>query len=178
GAQIRGVEEAQIIGVQLVQVLQGIDECASGLGHLLAIDGEMPMHDQPRGTLEIGSRKHRRPKQRVEVDDVLPDDVNDLRLGILRPVIQRVLGLAGFLRPALGGGDVTDRSVKPNVEELVGFAGNGKPKVGSIAADVPIGQALLEKLLELIADRRVQETWLANHPEQEVLMSRQPKEKM
>src|SRR5262249_1193350 len=115
---------------------------------------------------------------RVEVDDVLPDDVDDLRPGILRPVVQSVFCLAGFFCPALGRGDVADRSIEPDIEELVGFTRNPKPKVGAVPADVPIRQALLKELLKLIGDGRVQKPWLTNHPEQEILIPGEPKKKM
>ncbi len=128
--------------------------------------------------LEARGLQHRRPEQRVEVDDVLADEVDDPRVRVLRPVVERVLRPARLLRPPLGGGDVADGRVQPDVEELVLFPRDGEPEVRPVPADVPVVEPLLEELAQLRGDAGVQEGRLPDEVLQEVCVAREPEEQV
>ena len=51
---------------------------------------------------------------------------------------------------------VADRRVEPDVEKLARRFGNLEPEIGRIARDVPVGEAGLEPLVQLVADRALQ----------------------
>ena len=122
---------AQIVGRQVVEVGATEDEGAPRLGHLLAVHREPTVDLDARGGGVPGGVEHGGPKQRVEVDDVLADDVDDLRLvaaGL--PVGVEVLPIV--CAPPLGRGDVADGRVEPHVEVLSRVPeGISKPKYGA-----------------------------------------------
>src|SRR5690606_14118665 len=107
---------------------------------------------------------------------VLADEVDDPRAAVRAPVVERVLRLPGGLRPLLGGRDIADRRVEPDVEELVGRARDGEPEVRPVARDVPVRQALLEELLELRGDAGVEELRLRDEAAQKVGVLREREE--
>ena len=83
---------------------------------------------------------------------------------VFRPVRERVLRLAGLLRPLLGRRDVADRRVEPDVEELVRLARNRKAEVRPVAADVPVGEALLKNCCSWAASPRFMKLGLRSAP--------------
>ncbi len=98
--------------------------------------------------------QHRRPEQRVEVRDVLADEVHLLHGGVGE---ERVVGYAGLGEVVLQRGQVADRGVQPDVEVLARRVGDLDAEVGRVAADVPVAQAagagflvLGEPLLDLV----------------------------
>ena len=93
------------------------------------------------GVLELGG-----PEEAVEADDVLADEVVDLGLGVLPPVLE---GLPAFLGPSPEGGHVADGGVEPDVEVLVVVAGDLEAEVGGVAGDVPAAEGLVEPLQQL-----------------------------
>ena len=75
---------AQPLGVQAdLEVLQRRDAGAAALAHLLAVHGDEAVHEDLVGRLAAAEVQHRRPEQRVEVGDVLADEVDllDRRVG-------------------------------------------------------------------------------------------------
>ncbi|CPJ77815.1 Uncharacterised protein [Bordetella pertussis] len=130
---------AQPFGVHAdFQVAQRRDAGAAALGHLLAADGDETVHIQLVGRLAPGELQHRRPEQRVEVNDVLADEVH--LLGRAGRVEQRVevqaLGRAiGFQR-----GQVAHRRVQPDIEILARRVGNLDAEIGGVARDIPVAQ--------------------------------------
>ena len=90
--------------------------------------------------------QHRRPEQRVEIDDVLADEVNlfGVRTRELFGEVQTVLGAVG-----LEAGQIADRGVEPDVEVLARRVGNFNAEVGRVAGDVPVGQVAVEPFLVL-----------------------------
>ena len=79
GAQVRGVEVAQVRRVERLQRRTGADERSPRLRHLLAVEREVAVDVQLRRPLEPRDLEHRRPEERVEVDDVLADEVDGSR---------------------------------------------------------------------------------------------------
>ncbi len=178
GAERGRVEVAQVARVQVLQVGAHGDERAAALGHLLAVDGEMAVHLHRVGPLEAGHLEHGGPEERVEVDDVLADEVDDAGVAALGPVVQGALRLARHLGPLLRGGDVPDGGVQPDVEVLVRLTRDGEAEVRPVAADVPVRQTLLEEALELRGETGVDEVGLAQRLLQEVRMARQLEEEV
>ncbi len=83
----------------------------------------------------------------MEVDDVLADEVDLLRLGSCEKFLEAAqlparAGLAA-VEVALERGKVADRRIEPDVEVLARGIGNGNAEIGGVARDVPVAQRLL-----------------------------------
>ena len=109
-----------------------------GSGHLLAADGDEAVHVQRVRRLAAGELQHGGPEQRVEVDDVLADEV-DL-FGVAVRVEQRVEIQAGLVAIGLERGQVAHRRVQPDVEVLARRVGDFDAEIGRVARDVPVAQ--------------------------------------
>src|SRR6185437_8873948 len=72
------------------QVPQRVDPGAAGFGHLLAVHGQVAVNvDVIRHFVgRAGELEHRRPEQRVEVDDVLADEMNLLSVGRSEEILE------------------------------------------------------------------------------------------
>ena len=153
-AELARVVVAERARRQVVEVGAGVHERALRLGHLLAVDGEEAVHEHLRGRLEPGGMEHAGPEEAVEADDVLADEVVELGVRIVPPVLKL---LAVGRAPVGERGDVADRRVHPHVEELPGMAGDLEAEVRRVARDAPAAQRLLEPLEQLVGDvaRRV-----------------------
>ena len=104
--------------------------------------------------VEAGRLQHGGPEERMEVGDVLADEVVDLGLGAPPPVVEL---LAVPIAPLLGRGDVADGGVEPDVPVVAGAVGNLETEVGGRPRDVPIAERLVEEVaLEVIGDLRLQ----------------------
>ena len=77
-AELGGEVVAQRLGRQPLQIALRGDEGAARLGHLLAVDGQEAVREYRRRAAVAGAMQHRRPEQRVEVADVLADEVIQL----------------------------------------------------------------------------------------------------
>jgi hypothetical protein len=104
-----------------------------------------------------GEIQHRRPEQQVEGNDVLADEV--YLLG--RRVVEEGLEVDAFLAEVvLQAGQVADRRVQPDVEELARCIRNRDAEVGRVARDIPVGQfspirpAIRDTLLTISGCRR------------------------
>src|SRR5262249_11965111 len=116
----------------------------------------------PRRNLESRYLQHCWPEQGVEVDDVLADEVDDACSRIFVPVVEGAFGLPRVLSPFLRGRDVADGRVQPDVEVLVLLPRDGETEVGTVPTDVPVGQALLEELTQLVRYCRMQKVGLTD----------------
>ena len=115
------------------------------------------------GVLRSREMQHRRPEQRVEVDDVLADEVIllDGRVGderVERPRVAERAGGAG-IEVLLQRREIADRRVEPDVEILrrraFGLVRNLDAEIGRVARDVPVAEALAivaQPLLHLVED--------------------------
>ena len=86
---------AQVLGRQVVEVGARGDERAARLRHLLAVDGQEAVHEHARRRAEAGAVQHRGPEQRVEVDDVLADEVVQLGVAVRAPVAVEIAARCG-----------------------------------------------------------------------------------
>ncbi|MNS42569.1 hypothetical protein D3C72_749500 [compost metagenome] len=114
------------------------DEGAARLAHLGAIHGQEAVREDVGRRAVAREAQHRRPEQRVEVQDVLADEV--VLLGGRMRADPGVEVDAPLLRQVLEAGVVADRRVQPDVEVLAGGAGDLEAEVGRVARDVPVGQ--------------------------------------
>ena len=110
------------------------------------------MHD--RRLAESRALEHRRPEQRMEIQDVLADEVPKLRLAIGTPEI--VEDEAGARAEILEARHVADRRVEPDIEVLARRIGDLDAEVGRVAGHVPVPEAGVEPLVQLVGDRRLQ----------------------
>ena len=92
--------------------------------------------------LESSRLQHGGPEERVEVGDVLADEVVNLAIGIAPPSIER---FAGLVTPFLRGCDVTDRRIEPDVEKIARRVGNFDPEIRCRSRDIPITKRVREK---------------------------------
>jgi hypothetical protein len=139
GVELGGDVVAQPLGVQpQLEVAQRAQAGAAALAHLLAAHGDEAVHEHMVGHLAAAEVQHGRPEQRVEVDDVLADEVH---------LLDRRIGQVGVdIVPAPGEqvgerGEVAHGRVEPDVEVLARRVGDLDAEVGRVARDVPVAQA-------------------------------------
>ncbi len=147
--QLRRVVVAQPLGVEaLFEIARRGDESAARLRHLLPVHGEKAVCVDRARQAVAGKFQHRRPEQRVEIQDVLADEVHQLGFRIRPPpgieIEAVVLRVAGEAR------HVAYRRVEPDIEILARRAGNLEAEIGRVAADVPVRQAGGEPFLHLV----------------------------
>ena len=152
--ELGGEVVAQVRRIQVLKVGRGLDEGAFGLGHLGPFHGQEAVGMDPGRFAEARGLKHGGPEQRVEIDDVLADEVMQFGAGVGVPEGVEVEVVAG-VRQILEARHVADRRVHPDVEVLVLGAGNEKAEVGGVPGDVPGLQAFVKPLGELVGHLRL-----------------------
>ena len=154
GVEVHVLDPAVELGRQVVaqpfrvhaqlQVLLRREARSARLGHLFAGDGEESVHEDVVGRVHAGKLQHGRPEQRVEVDDVLADEmhltVRPLRILTSLRIDEGIEVQAALLAQRLQRGQVAHRGVQPHVEVLARRIRDGNAEVGLIARDVPVGQ--------------------------------------
>src|SRR5262245_206939 len=100
----------------MLEIGTSVDKGATRFGHFLAIHGEKAVHEHLTGERIAGPLQHRWPEEGMEIDDVLTDDVVNLRLGIV-PVGVEIP--PGVTTKFLSGGDVSYRGIEPDVEIFI-----------------------------------------------------------
>ena len=119
-------EEAQGVQAEGVDEVEGVDDVADGLRHLLTgVEEEAVGVDAPR-QLDAGAHEERGPVDAVEADDVLADDVD-----VGGPPLRELLVV---VREA-GGGDVVRQGVDPHVHHVLVVAGHRHTPVEGGAGD-------------------------------------------
>ncbi len=129
---------AQPVGVHAqLEVAQRADAGAAALAHLLAADRDEAVHMDMARRLAAAEVQHRRPEQRVEVGDVLADEVHllDRRVGQIGVEVA-----AAAVEPGLQRREVAHRRVEPDIEVFARRVGDLDAEVRRVAADVPVGQ--------------------------------------
>src|SRR4051812_234035 len=101
----------------MLEVSARTNERALALRHLLAVDGEKSVDVNLSRQAVAGGLEHAGPEQRVEIGDVLADEVVDLAIFGAPPVVEL---LASAIAPLLGRGHVANRSVEPHVPIVAG----------------------------------------------------------
>ena len=104
---------------------------------------------------EAGAIQHRRPEQRVEVDDVLADEVIRLRSATRHPVFVEVQFFVA-IAVMQEAGQVTDWCIQPDVKVLVFGPGYLKAEIRRVPGNVPVLEACLEPFFEFAGDVLVQ----------------------
>ena len=102
------------------------------------------------GSPEVGPMQHGRPEKRVEIEDVLADEMIELRGGIRRPKSIEIqpIGAAEILKTR----HVADGSIQPDIKILARRAGNLETKIGLITGDIPVLKACVKPFVELVDD--------------------------
>ena len=118
------------------------------------------MHEEFLCRLEAGALQHGRPKEGMEVYDVLTDEVVEFIFiavtgGSMLPGPEAIEVKPLSIAVVLGGGDVANRGVEPHVKILVRLAGNLKTKVRTVPGNVPILQAGIKPLLQFVRHREL-----------------------
>ena len=120
--------------------------------------------------------QHRRPEERVKVEDVLADEVVELGGRVLAPELIEVEPepVAQVAKAA----HVSDRRVEPDVEVLARRARDLETEVRSVARDVPVGELPGQPFVELVRRFGLQTPCLARPFAQEFPAARvtQPEE--
>ena len=91
--ELGGQEIAEIVRRQHVEIAPRRDERAARLRHLLAVHRQEAVGMHGRRLAEARALEHRRPEQRVEVQDVLADEVVQLRRAVRLPPVLEVEAL-------------------------------------------------------------------------------------
>ncbi len=94
--------------------------------------------------------QHRRPEQRVEIQDVLADEVMQFGARVdTEEIVELQAGAGAQLREAR---QISDRRIEPDVEIFARRVRNLEAEVGRVARDVPVPQALRKPFIELAHD--------------------------
>ncbi len=148
--QLGGEVVAHPLGIQpQLDVALRAHRDAARLGHLLAGELQEAVHVDVVGHLALRELERRWPEERVEIDDVLADEVDLLHLRIGEILVEVLPLLAEVV---LQRREVADGRVQPHVEVLARGAGDLDPEVGRVARDVPVVEAAVEPLLHLVGD--------------------------
>ena len=132
-----------------LEVALRADAGAARLRHLLARRHDEEAVDEHVGRrLALREAQHRRPEQRVEVDDVLADEVILLDVGRGHELVEAAR--FGRVRAAGGAGievllerrQIADRRVEPDVEVFARRVRDLDAEVRRIARDVPVVERL------------------------------------
>ena len=144
---------AQPLGIHPeLEIAQRRQAGAAALRHLLAArQRDEAVHVDRVGRLATREAQHRRPEQRVEVDDVLADEVHLLDAFVGDELVEALRvavggGLAG-VEVALQRREVADRRVEPHVEVLARRVRDRDAEVRLVARDVPVGEAAVRRQL-------------------------------
>ena len=133
---------AQVFRFEVLEVFRSADEGAARFRHFLAVHGEEAVNVHLGGQAEARRLQFRRPEEGMEILNVLADEVVDLCLLALPPVVECfTLTFAPFRRRA----DVADRRVEPHIPVVAGRVGNFEAEVGGRAGDVPVTERLVEE---------------------------------
>ena len=160
GVELGGDVVAQPLRVHAeLEVAQRADAGAARLRHFVARDGDEAVYVDVVGRLVARKFQHRRPEERVEVDDVLADEVDHLGAAARLHESLEIEPLA--LAVILQAGEIADRCVEPHVQVLlVRDIGHADAEVRRVARDVPVGERALtfslEPLLRFVDHLRLQ----------------------
>ena len=104
-----------------------------------------------RRQAEAGRLEHAGPEQRVEVRDVLADEVMNLASSAIFHQSSSFSPVR--LHHCLRAGDVADRGVEPDVPVVARAIGNLEAEVRGRPRDVPVAERLAEEMaLEVVGD--------------------------
>jgi hypothetical protein len=78
GAELGGEVVAQVLGVEVVEVVAALMKVPRLLDILVPLTVRKPCTYTPVGRAQAGRVQHRGPEQAVEIDDVLADEVVEL----------------------------------------------------------------------------------------------------
>ena len=82
--------------------------------------------------------QHGRPEQRVEIQNVLADEMHELGVGTLFPDSVEVDPL--LIGERLEGTHVADRRVEPDVKIFARGIGNSKTEIRRVTRDIPVAE--------------------------------------
>src|SRR3954468_17048602 len=118
-------------------------ERALALRHLFAIDGEETVDVNLFWQVVSGRLQHSRPEQRVEIRNVLANEVVDFAIGGAPPIVEL---FAQALAPLLRRCHVADRRIEPYVPIVAGAIRDLATEVRGRTRDVPIAKRLAEEV--------------------------------
>ena len=137
-------EIAHLVDAILVGEIEGVDDVADRLRHLLAPVEQEAVGIDPLLHGNAGRHQERGPVHRVETDDVLADDVH-----VRRPVAPVLVALVG----EADAGDVVGQRVDPDIHHVLFVAGHLDAPVERGARDREIAQAALDEAHHLVLAR-------------------------
>ena len=115
------------------------------------------MHEHAAGRAHFRPHQHCGPEQRVEVQNVLADEVIQLGVAVraeiaLEPLLAFFAGVAQIAE----AGHVAHRRIQPHVEILAFLARYLKAEIRLVAGDIPVLQPLREPFGQLVAGAAVE----------------------
>ena len=153
--QLRRKIKPQISRRQHFQVLRRQDKRTARFAHLLAVDRQKSMRMDLMRQRKPCHLEHRRPKQRVEVDDIFANKMPNLRVLIVPIRIER---FAIRLTPRFRRRNVSNRRIHPYVKIFLRIPRYLKPKIRLIARYIPILKPLfnprLDEVPHFVVERR------------------------
>ena len=150
----------------MIQEGASLDKGPTRLGHLAPVHRQHTVYEDTARQRQACALKHRWPKQRVEVNDILPNHVDDFCVIATPELIEGETFLLGVLR---GCGDVSNGRVEPDIEVLIFTTWDGETKVRPITCDVPVTQTIFQPSLDKLARRILKSTGLFDPTFQKLL---------
>ena len=130
---------AQPFGVHAdVQIAKRRNAGATAFGHFLAADGNEPVNIQLVGRLAAGKLKCGGPEERVEVHNILADEMH--LLGVAIGVNQRVVIQSDFFAISFQRSQVTNGSVQPDIKIFAWRIRDFNAEIRRVTRDVPVSE--------------------------------------
>ena len=120
----------------MFEIGAGFDKRAATFRHFCAIDSQKAVGKDCGGEPQSRSLEHGRPKQAVEIDNVLANEM--IELGVAAGLPPGVEGFAALCAVALEARDIADGGIEPDIKILAGMTWDFKAKIGCIPADIPV----------------------------------------
>ena len=138
----------------MIQIGASLDKGSARFGHFATVDGHEPMHIHSSRSSEIGLMQHGRPKQAVEVDNILTNEMVNLRVALGTPdrVEIEVMGIAPFFKCT----HVTNGCIQPDIEIGTRVIWDLKPEIGCITRDIPAFQTPIDPFREFVRHFRLE----------------------
>ena len=134
----------QRLGADFFDDREGIEDVAAGLAHLLAADEQVAVDELAGGQVVAGAHEQGRPDDRVELEDVLGEEVER------RPVARREVLARARVRERR---EVVDERVDPDVDDLLVVPRHGDAPGDAGAADADVLEPLLDERQRLVVAR-------------------------
>ena len=123
----------------------------------MSVDGQKPVREYPSWFAVVRAFEDGRPKQAVEIDNVLADKVIQLSLAVGCEILVEAQ-VRSTVAEVFEAGQVTDGRIQPDVEVLILSTRNPEPEVRCVARYIPVLESGVKPFFELPSDANIGRT--------------------